>query len=282
MSNSCQGCAHQANCENVGADQCPSDVKKEESLFGKRNHIKNVIAVMSGKGGVGKSSVSALLAVALNKTGARVGVIDADITGPSQGKAFGFHHPKMMGNEYGIIPAVTANGIKVMSINFFLPNEDDPVIWRGPMMGSIINQFWNETDWQDIDYMIVDLPPGTSDIPLTIMQTLPITGALIISTPQDLVSMVVKKCVKMVQKMNAPVIGLIENMSWLKCENCGEKIEVFGKSKGENTAKEMDIPYLGGLPWDVNLNQLMDAGLIEEYNTDVIDEIVKAIMLRVG
>jgi Mrp family chromosome partitioning ATPase len=276
MNQQCQGCSHQAACSSQ-PDQCQA-VAPDSSSYGKRNQIKHVITVMSGKGGVGKSSVSAMLAVALQRTGVKVGVIDADITGPSQGKAFGFHHPVVMGNEYGIVPPVSSNGIRVMSVNFFLPQEDDPVIWRGPMMGSVLNQFWQETDWGEIDYMIVDLPPGTSDIPLTIMQTLPVSGAIIVSTPQDLVSMVVKKAVKMVQKMKIPVLGLIENMSWLECDHCGNKMEIFGTSKGEKVAQEMNIPFLGGLPWDIHLNQMMDQGLIEEYQNPEVNKVVRKIL----
>lgn len=275
MGNQCEGCSHQATCSSKPGECQPT--APDTGLYGSRNRIQHVITVISGKGGVGKSSVSAMLAVALKQSGAEVGIIDADITGPSQGNAFGIHHPVVMGNEYGIIPPVSRTGIKVMSVNFFLPQEDDPVIWRGPMMGSVLNQFWKETDWQNIDYMIVDLPPGTSDIPLTIMQTLPVSGAIIVSTPQDLVSMVVKKAVKMAQKMNIPILGLVENMSWLSCAHCGEKMEIFGASRGKATAEEMNIPFLGGLPWDVELNRLMDAGLIEEYQNPEMNKLTEEI-----
>jgi len=193
------------------------------------NKIANVVAVLSGKGGVGKSSVAALLAVALNRQGKRVGVLDADITGPSQPKMFGLHEPPLM-SPTGILPAETPGGIKVMSINLLLPSEDEAVIWRGPLISSAIKQFWNEVFWGDLDYLIVDLPPGTSDASLTVMQSIPLSGVVLVTSPQDLAGMVVRKAARMAQHMGAPILGLVENMSYVTCPKCGEKIEVFGPS----------------------------------------------------
>jgi len=202
-------------------NQCGQEV--ETSLLGALNDVRNVIVVMSGKGGVGKSSVTGLIASNLARAGNKVGVLDADITGPSQAKAFGIS-AGLKATDYGIIPPQSKSGIKVISINFFLPNEDDPVIWRGPMLAGAVKQFWGEVDWRDLDYMVVDLPPGTGDVPLTVMQTLPVNGIVIVSSPQDLAYMVVKKTIKMAQKMSIPILGLVENMSYAICSHCNEKL----------------------------------------------------------
>jgi Mrp family chromosome partitioning ATPase len=233
-----------------------------------------VLVVMSGKGGVGKSSVTALIAATLAKQGKRVGVLDADITGPSQPKAFGLKDVALKASEFGIIPPVTELGIKIMSINFFLPQEDDPVIWRGPLLAGAVNQFWGETDWRELDYLIVDLPPGTGDVPLTVLQSLPVTGIILVSSPQDLAFMVVKKTMKMTRKLDIPIIGLVENMSYAICNHCGEKLEIFGKSQGEKIANESGIQFLGQLPWDADLNHLVDQGRIEEYDSPAAQEMV--------
>ncbi|MBO8158485.1 Mrp/NBP35 family ATP-binding protein [Thermosyntropha sp.] len=280
MSDQCKTCSSQNECtsnpENCG-------VGSEKSLLGTFNDIKNVIAVMSGKGGVGKSSVTGLIASTLAKMGKKVGVLDADITGPSQPKAFGISNEEgLKGSQFGIIPPVSKLGIKIMSINFFLPNEDDPVIWRGPLLAGAVNQFWGEVDWQDLDYMIVDLPPGTGDVPLTVMQSLPVNGIVIVSSPQDLAFMVVKKAIKMAKKMNIPILGLIENMSYAICPHCNEKIEIFGNSQGEKVAEEAGIDYLGALPWDSKLNMLVDQGKIEEYESAEIKMIVEKIISKIS
>jgi Mrp family chromosome partitioning ATPase len=253
----------------------------EPTLVGSLNNVRNVIVVMSGKGGVGKSSVTGLIAANLARAGKRVGVLDADITGPSQPRAFGI--PSDIGikaTDYGLIPPQTQLGIKIMSINFFLPNEDDPVVWRGPMLAGAVKQFWNEVDWGDLDYMVVDLPPGTGDVPLTVMQSLPVNGIVIVSSPQDLAFMVVKKTIKMARKMEIPILGLVENMSYAVCPHCNEKLEIFGHSQGLQVSKDSQIDFLGGLPWDMSLNTLVDTGKIEDYNSQDIKSIVEKIFLK--
>ncbi len=277
MSEKCSGCASSGNC-NVDPAEC-GEAKQDKSLLGALNNIRNVIVVMSGKGGVGKSSVTGLIATSLARQGKTVGVLDADITGPSQPKAFGVSKDTgMLASEYGIIPPTTRLGIKLMSINFFLPNEDDPVIWRGPLLAGAVNQFWGEVDWRDLDYMIVDLPPGTGDVPLTVMQSLPVSGIVIVSSPQDLAFMVVKKTIKMTQKMNIPILGIIENMSHAICPHCNEMIEIFGQNQGEKVAREAGIDYLGSLPWDMKLNQLVDGGKIEDYKSEQMENIISKIV----
>jgi Mrp family chromosome partitioning ATPase len=246
---------------------------KDKSLVGCFNNIKQVIAVMSGKGGVGKSTVSSLLAVGLRKKGFEVGLLDADITGPSVPKAFGMN-TQPQGSEYGIEPPVTPGGIKLMSINFFLPHEDDPVIWRGPLLAGAVKQFWDETDWRDLDYLIVDLPPGTGDVPLTVMQSLPVAGVVIVTSPQDLVRMVVKKSVKMVHQLGIPVLGIVQNMSSAVCPHCHTQLELFGPSKITETADQLNVPALGDIPWDIRLNELMDTGNIESYDQADFEPIV--------
>lgn len=232
------------------------------------SHIGHTIAVMSGKGGVGKSSVSALLAVALAKDGFSVGLLDADITGPSIPKLFGLHKQPGLMNEK-MLPSVSKLGIKVMSLNLLLPQEDDPVIWRGPLIGGAVKQFWTDVLWGDIDYMIVDLPPGTGDAPLTVLQSLPLDGLVIVSSPQDLAVMVVKKAVKMARMMNVPILGLVENMSGLKCPHCGEAIEMFGKSQADQVAAATGIRLLGRLPLDPQLSSLGDSGSVEDYPVEL-------------
>ncbi len=231
------------------------------------NEIGSVIAVMSGKGGVGKSLVAGLLAIALSRQGYQAGLLDADITGPSVPKMFGLK-ARPMGSDKGILPVETRSGIEVMSINLLLPQEDDAVIWRGPLLSKAIMQFWDDVFWGKLDYLIVDLPPGTADIPLTVMQSLPLSGVVIVSTPQDLAGMVVRKAVHMANNMHINVLGVVENMSYLLIPETGEKIELFGKSKGGDMAREADAPLLGQLPVDPELAQLCDEGDIERYNSD--------------
>jgi Mrp family chromosome partitioning ATPase len=277
MSDQCNTCPSSGGCTIDPAD-CATAAEK--SLLGSLNDIRNVIVVMSGKGGVGKSSVTGLIASSLARQGKKVGILDADITGPSQPRAFGIKDFRLMGSEFGIIPAVSKLGIKMISINFFLPNEDDPVIWRGPMLAGAVKQFWEEVDWRDLDYLVVDLPPGTGDVPLTVMQTLPVNGIIIVSSPQELAFMVVKKTIKMTQKMNIPILGLVENMSYAICPHCGEKLEMFGKSQGEQAAKDTGLDYLGALPWDVKLNALVDEGKIEDYTAPELEQVVKNIVTK--
>ena len=244
------------------------------------NRIDRVVAVLSGKGGVGKSSVAALLAVALHRRGKQVGVLDADITGPSIPKMFGLHQPPPM-SSMGILPAETGTGIEVMSINLLLPNEDEAVIWRGPLISSAIKQFWAEVVWGDLDYLIVDLPPGTSDASLTVMQSIPLSGVVLVTSPQDLAGMVVRKAARMAQKMGAPILGVVENMSYITCPKCGEKIEVFGPSRALDTAAQLGVPLLGRLPLDPELARRCDAGEIEEYSAELFEPTAEKIAERV-
>jgi len=233
------------------------------------NEIEHIIAVMSGKGGVGKSLVASLTAIALKRQGFEVGILDADITGPSIPKMFGIT-ARPGGSDSGILPVSSRSGIEVMSINLLLPSEDDAVIWRGPLIGKAITQFWEEVLWGKLDYLIVDLPPGTADAPLTVMQTLPISGVLIVFTPQDLTTMVVRKAVKMAQQMGKPILGVVENMSYLYVPEIDRKIELFGKSRGEEMAQAANAPLLGQLPIVPELAKLCDEGNIERYDGEII------------
>jgi len=241
------------------------------------NEIGHIIAVMSGKGGVGKSLVASLAAVALKRQGHEVGILDADITGPSIPKMFGIT-ARPAGGESGILPVLSRSGIEVMSINLLLPSEDDAVIWRGPLIGRAITQFWEEVLWGKLDYLVVDLPPGTADAPLTVMQTLPVSGILIVFTPQDLTTMVVKKAVNMAQKMNKPILGVIENMSYLYIPEIDRKVELFGKSRGEEMARAAQAPLLGQLPIDPELAKLCDEGNIERYDAEVVDQLGQSLL----
>lgn len=244
------------------------------------NRVKHVVAVMSGKGGVGKSSVAALLAVALRRQGRRVGVLDADITGPSIPKMFGLHGAPPMG-PVGIIPAETEEGIRVMSINLLLPSENEAVIWRGPLISGAIKQFWGDVVWGELDYLIVDLPPGTSDASLTVMQSMPLNGVVLVTSPQGLAGMVVRKAGRMAEQLNVPLIGVVENMSYAVCPNCGEQIDVFGPSKAEHVARQVRAPFLGRLPLDAELAERCDAGEIERYAGEEFVPIAEAIEERV-
>jgi len=240
------------------------------------NQIGNIIAVMSGKGGVGKSLVAGLAAIALQRQGYEVGILDADITGASIPKMFGIE-VRPAGSDSGILPVLSRSGIEIMSINLLLPSEDDAVIWRGPLIARAITQFWEEVLWGRLDYLIVDLPPGTADAPLTVMQTLPISGVVIVFTPQDLVEMIVKKAVKMAQKMGKRVLGVVENMSYLYLPELDKKIEVFGRSRGEEMAQAASAPLLGQIPIDPALAKLCDEGNIERYDSGVVESLGEAL-----
>jgi len=236
------------------------------------NQIDHIIAVMSGKGGVGKSLVASLVAVALRRSGHEVGILDADITGPSIPKMFGIT-TKPSGSESGILPVPSRSGVEVMSINLLLPSEDDAVIWRGPLIARAITQFWEEVLWGRLDYLVVDLPPGTADAPLTVMQTLPVSGVIIVFTPQDLTTMIVRKAVKMAQQMNKNVIGVVENMSHLYVAEIDKKIELFGKSRAEEMSQAAHAPLLAQLPIDPKLAKLCDEGNIERYDSEVVSQL---------
>lgn len=244
--------------------------------------IKTVIAVMSGKGGVGKSTVTSLLAIISARKGNKVGVLDADITGPSIPKMFGTKD-KPDNSEFGIYPVKTSKlGIEIMSLNLLLAKEDDPVIWRGPLIAGAVKQFWTDVIWGDLDYLFIDLPPGTGDVPLTVMQQIPLDGLIVVSSPQDLALMVVKKAVKMAEKLSVPILGLVENMSYAVCPECGEKIQLFGKDKGQEAAQKMGIPFLGSLPIDPVMTQLCDTGKIEDYENESIEKITSFKFNREG
>ena len=258
MSESCGG-----NCSSC-SEACSE--RKPESLQAQPNpksKIGKVIAVVSGKGGVGKSTVSAMLATAMQRTGRRAGVLDADITGPSIPKAFGVSECASA-DEEGIYPAVTESGIQIMSVNLLLEHEDDPVLWRGPIIAGAVKQFWTDVVWENVDYLFVDMPPGTGDVPLTVFQSLPVDGIIVVTSPQDLVSMIVGKAVKMAKMMNIPVLGIVENYSYLECPDCGKHISVFGESHVDEVAAHYELPVLAKLPIDPKLAEAVDAGKIED------------------
>jgi len=245
------------------------------------NEIDQIVAVMSGKGGVGKSLVSSLLAVSLRRKGYEVGILDADITGPSIPKMFGIT-ARPSGSESGILPVLSASGIEIMSINLLLPNEDDAVIWRGPLIGNTIKQFGEEVLWGKLDYLIVDLPPGTADAPLTLMQSFPISGVVVVFTPQDLVEMIVRKAVNMARKLDKRVLGVVENMSYLYVPEIDKKIDIFGRSRGEEMASAVDAPLLGKLPIDPELAKLCDEGGIERYNSEIVNKLGESFLQTVS
>ena len=259
-----------------------SDVKTDfvEVTPKDTNEIKNIIAVMSGKGGVGKSLVTSLLGIALARHDKEVGILDADITGPSIPKMFGLGNARPSGGGNGIIPVISRMGIEVMSINLILEHEDDAVIWRGPLIGKAIQQFYEEVLWGKLDYLMVDLPPGTADAPLTVMQTLPVSGVIIVFSPQELAAMVVRKAVKMAQTMQVPILGVVENMSYFVLPETGKRIEIFGKSTAEEMAKAADAPLLGQIPIDPELARLCDEGNVERYDSALMktfaDSLIKA------
>ena len=236
------------------------------------NEIRHIIAVMSGKGGVGKSLIASLTAIALKRQGYEVGILDADITGPSIPKMFGITS-RPAGSESGLLPVLSRSGIELMSINLLLPSEDDAVIWRGPLIGRAITQFWEEVLWGKLDYLIVDLPPGTADAPLTVMQTLPIVGVIIVFTPQDLTTVIVRKAIRMAQQMGKPILGVVENMSYLYVAEIDKRTELFGKSRGEEMAQAARAPLLGRLPVDPELAKLNDEGNIERYDAEVVSQL---------
>lgn len=238
--------------------------------------IGKVIGVVSGKGGVGKTLVSSMLSVAMQRMGKNVGVLDADITGPSIPKAFGIHG-KADACEFGIIPAKSKMGLDIMSINLLLENESDPVVWRGPVIAGVVKQFWTDVIWKDIDYLFVDMPPGTGDVPLTVFQSLPVDGIVIVTSPQELVSMIVEKAVKMAKLMNIPIIGIIENMSYFECPDCGKKHSIYGESHIEEIAAQYDIPVLAKLPIDPSLAKHCDQGTIELYEGEWLNEAAEKI-----
>ena len=271
----CSNCSDKA--EGCSPDSCGVSVLPQNDV----NDIKHVIAVMSGKGGVGKSAVSALVAVNLARKGYRVGVLDADITGPSIPKMFGLTERPVNKGQY-LLPVKTSTDIAVMSLNLLLEREDQPVLWRGPIIAGAVKQFWTDVAWGRLDYLVVDMPPGTGDVPLTVMQSLPLDGVIIVTSPQDLANMVVKKAVNMVQQMEVSLIGMVENMSYLRCPDCGREIKIFGDSHADQLTAA-GLPLLEKLPLDPELAQLCDAGQIEKYKAELfgnLDELIAKLPAR--
>ena len=269
---SCSG-----NCSTCGSTSCGD--RKAESMLAKANErssIKKVIAVVSGKGGVGKSTVTSMLAVAMARKGKHVGILDAEITGPSVPTAFGVTECQGA-NEDGLYPALSRSGIQVMSINLLLDDPASPVVWRGPVIAGAVKQFWTDVIWEDVDYLFVDMPPGTGDVPLTVFQSLPVDGVVIVTSPQDLVSMIVAKAVKMANMMHIPVLGFVENYSYLQCPDCGKRIEVFGKSKLDEVAASFELPVLARLPIDPKVAECFDNGLMETVDTELLAAAVAAV-----
>ena len=269
-------CTH--NCETCG-ENCPSRGASPESFLepaNKHSHIKKVIGVVSGKGGVGKSMVTSMLAVNTRRRGFNTAILDADITGPSIPQAFGLHG-LAEGNEDGILPVVTKSGIKTMSLNLLLENETDPVVWRGPVIAGTVKQFWTDVCWGHQDYMFIDMPPGTGDVPLTVFQSLPVDGIIIVTSPQELVSMIVEKAVKMANMMDVPILGLVENMSYFKCPDCGKEHKIFGESHIDEIAAAHGISTVCRLPINPKLAAACDAGMIELFEGDWLDDMVKAV-----
>ena len=246
---SCAGCAH--------ADSCTSKKTDFREPMNMYSSIKRVIGVVSGKGGVGKSLVTASLARMMREKGYTVGILDADVTGPSIPKMYGVHE-KARGTEYSIIPCTAKDGTRIMSVNLLLEDESEPVIWRGPIIAGVVKQFWTDVMWGDLDYLFVDMPPGTGDVPLTVFQSLPVDGVVIVTSPQDLVQMIVKKAANMAEQMNIPVLGIVENYSYVKCPDCGKEIKVFGESHIDQIAGEMGVPVLGKMPIDMDLARTVE------------------------
>lgn len=254
---------------------CSSDCASRTSGIAKEapnaaSHVKHVIGIVSGKGGVGKSIVTSMLSVLMRRRDYNVAVLDADITGPSIPKSFGAKG-QITGSKDGMIPYVTKTGIKMMSVNLLLEDEASPVVWRGPVIAGTVKQFWSDVAWNEVDYMFVDMPPGTGDVPLTVFQSLPLDGIIIVTTPQELVSMIVKKAVKMAELMNIPVLGIVENMAYVKCPDCGKRIDIFGTSHTDELAKLGDLPILGEIPMDPSLASLCDKGIIELMENSYLD-----------
>lgn len=266
-------------CTKESCEGCPSAKQGQQSFAVELNvysEVKHVIGVVSGKGGVGKSMVTASLANELAAKGYRVGIMDADITGPSIPRMYGLTGPAEA-DDNGILPVLTDNGVKVMSINLLMPDPESPVIWRGPILANMVKQFWSDVIWGELDYLLVDMPPGTGDVPLTVFQSLPVDGILIVTSPQELVQMIVKKAYNMAKMMNIPVLGVVENYSYLKCPDCGKEIPVFGKSKVDEAAGALGLPVAGKLPIEPSLTELSDAGAFAQARNPYLEGAVKAV-----
>ena len=274
-----EGCTH--NCSTCSSN-CSS--REKESLLIPANplsRVKHIVGVVSGKGGVGKSLVTTMLAVLLSREGYKVGVLDADITGPSIPKAFGMKDVEVYGDDNGMIPPKSKTGIDMISVNLLLGDETRPVVWRGSIISGTVQQFWKDTIW-DVDVLLVDCPPGTGDVPLTVFQTMPLDGIVIVSSPQELVSMIVSKAANMASMMNIPVLGLVENMSYVKCPDCGKEIRVFGESHIEEVAEKFGYDLLARIPMDPKLSALVDRGMIELMENDYMDGAAQKIIERLN
>ena len=261
---SCAGCAHAGNCESQ-----KTDMREPANPY---SSVKRVIGIISGKGGVGKSLVTASLARMMKEKGYNVGILDADITGPSIPKMYGIHE-MATGSEQGIFPCIAKDDTRIMSINLLLEDEDAPVIWRGPIIAGVVKQFWTDVIWDDLDYLFVDMPPGTGDVPLTVFQSLPVDGVVIVTSPQDLVQMIVKKAYNMAKQMNIPVLGIVENYSYMKCPDCGKELKVFGESHIEEIAEELGVPVLGKMPIDPAIAEAVEAEKFYEVTNPYLSEV---------
>ena len=262
---SCSSCAHAGSCPSKQDLRVPAN---------EYTHVKKVIGVVSGKGGVGKSMVTASLARMMREEGYSVGILDADITGPSIPKMYGIHE-HAVGNEMGMFPCIAKDETRIMSVNLLLDSEDTPVIWRGPIIAGVVTQFWNEVLWGDLDYLFVDMPPGTGDVPLTVFQSLPVDGVIIVTSPQDLVQMIVKKAYYMARQMNIPVLGIVENYSYLECPDGGKKISVFGESHIDEIAAELHMDVLGKMPIDPKLAEMVEAEKFYEVNNEYLKDAIE-------
>lgn len=264
-----ESCNHDCgSCQENCASRDPKSFLEQPHPLSK---IKKVIGVVSGKGGVGKSLVTSLMAISAQKNGYQAAILDADITGPSIPKIFGLIE-KAYGDDTGMYPVVTKSGIKTISVNSLLPDETEPVVWRGPVIGGAVKQFWTDVIWNEVDFMFVDMPPGTGDVPLTVFQSIPVDGIIIVTSPQDLVSMIVTKAVKMAQMMNIPILGLVENYSYLECPDCNKKISVFGESHIDSIAGDFNLPVLAKLPIQPEIASLCDRGTLEDISLDFFGE----------
>ena len=261
---SCAGCAHAGNCESQ-----KTDMREPANPY---SSVKRVIGIISGKGGVGKSLVTASLARMMKEKGYNVGILDADITGPSIPKMYGIHE-MATGSEQGIFPCIAKDDTRIMSVNLLLEDEDAPVIWRGPIIAGVVKQFWTDVIWDDLDYLFVDMPPGTGDVPLTVFQSLPVDGVVIVTSPQDLVQMIVKKAYNMAKQMDIPVLGIVENYSYVKCPDCGKELKVFGESHIEEIAEELGVPVLGKMPIDPAIAEAVEAEKFYEVTNPYLSEV---------
>ncbi|MCI8858306.1 MAG: Mrp/NBP35 family ATP-binding protein [Lachnospiraceae bacterium] len=274
-----KNCSGAEGCSRESCEGCPSQGKASQSLIEECNpfsSVKKVIGVVSGKGGVGKSFVTASLACAMREKGYETGILDADITGPSIPKMYGVHGPTE-GTDMGLFPVPAADGTKIMSLNLLMDDEEAPVVWRGPVIASTVKQFWHDVYWGDLDYLFVDMPPGTGDVPLTVFQSLPVDGIIIVTSPQELVQLIVKKAVNMANMMNIPVLGLVENYSFLKCPDCGKEIKLFGESKIEEVAAQLELPVLGKMPLDPEYAKIADQGQFHKMKNPYLEDAVEKV-----